>query len=39
MGENIKETINTSFNNSLDNIGNGDSFVWYGPEWAQGKLI
>ncbi|RMZ91539.1 hypothetical protein DV736_g1226, partial [Chaetothyriales sp. CBS 134916] len=23
------------YNNSLDNIGNKDSFVWYGPRWAQ----
>lgn len=23
------------YNNSLDNLGNGDSFVWYGPRWAQ----
>lgn len=23
------------YNNSLDNIGNYDSFVWYGPRWAQ----
>src|SRR5690606_16292641 len=23
------------FNNSLSNIGNKDSFTWYGPRWAQ----
>ncbi|CAH0046949.1 unnamed protein product [Clonostachys solani] len=23
------------YDNSLDNIGNGNSFVWYGPRWAQ----
>lgn len=23
------------YNNSLENIGNGNSFVWYGPRWAQ----
>ena len=23
------------YNNKLDNIGNYDSFVWYGPRWAQ----
>ena len=23
------------YNNSLENIGRGDSFVWYGPRWAQ----
>ncbi|EKG15552.1 Sulfatase [Macrophomina phaseolina MS6] len=23
------------YNNSLDNLGAGDSFIWYGPRWAQ----
>lgn len=23
------------YNNSLDNLGNKDSFCWYGPRWAQ----
>ncbi|KXJ89840.1 alkaline-phosphatase-like protein [Microdochium bolleyi] len=23
------------YNNHIDNLGNGDSFVWYGPRWAQ----
>jgi arylsulfatase A-like enzyme len=23
------------YNNSLENLGNGDSFIWYGPRWAQ----
>jgi len=23
------------YNNSLDNLGNFDSFIWYGPRWAQ----
>ena len=23
------------YNNSLENLGRGDSFVWYGPRWAQ----
>jgi arylsulfatase len=23
------------YDNSLDNLGNGDSFIWYGPRWAQ----
>lgn len=23
------------YNNSLDNLGNYDSFIWYGPRWAQ----
>ncbi|KAI1329932.1 putative arylsulfatase [Xylariaceae sp. FL0255] len=27
--------IRKYYNNSLENIGAGDSFVWYGPRWAQ----
>lgn len=23
------------YNNHIDNLGNGDSFIWYGPRWAQ----
>ncbi|KAL9106851.1 MAG: hypothetical protein Q9227_008184 [Pyrenula ochraceoflavens] len=23
------------YNNSLENLGNRDSFIWYGPRWAQ----
>ncbi|TVY81792.1 Arylsulfatase [Lachnellula suecica] len=23
------------YNNSIENLGNGDSFIWYGPRWAQ----
>ncbi|KAF2489200.1 alkaline phosphatase-like protein [Lophium mytilinum] len=23
------------YDNSLGNLGNGDSFIWYGPRWAQ----
>lgn len=23
------------YNNALDNLGAGDSFIWYGPRWAQ----
>ncbi|KAL1858885.1 hypothetical protein VTK73DRAFT_7743 [Phialemonium thermophilum] len=26
--------INKYYDNSLENIGNKDSFVWYGPRWA-----
>jgi hypothetical protein len=22
------------FDNSLENMGNADSFIWYGPRWA-----
>lgn len=30
----MADVINTYYNNSLENIGERDSFVWYGPEWA-----
>lgn len=23
------------YNNALENLGRGDSFIWYGPRWAQ----
>lgn len=23
------------YNNHIDNLGRGDSFIWYGPRWAQ----
>ncbi|KIX98353.1 uncharacterized protein Z520_05654 [Fonsecaea multimorphosa CBS 102226] len=31
----LMEHIGKYYNNSLENIGNKDSFVWYGPRWAQ----
>jgi arylsulfatase len=31
----ISQYIAQSFDNSLANIGNGDSYIWYGPRWAQ----
>ncbi|KAI9689333.1 MAG: hypothetical protein M1822_009984 [Bathelium mastoideum] len=34
MGENIFEHIDKYYNNSLDNMGRFDSYVWYGPHWA-----
>jgi arylsulfatase A-like enzyme len=35
IGENnIFEHIEKYYDNSLDNIGNKDSYVWYGPHWA-----
>lgn len=34
-GNNLRDHIKKYYNNSLDNIGNFDSFVWYGPLWAQ----
>ena len=29
------EILNRYYDNSLENIGNSNSFVWYGPRWAQ----
>lgn len=31
----LMEHLGAYYNNSLDNIGAKDSFVWYGPRWAQ----
>lgn len=35
IGDNIVEHIQKYYDNSLENIGRGDSFVWYGSRWAQ----
>ncbi|THU85660.1 alkaline phosphatase-like protein [Dendrothele bispora CBS 962.96] len=35
MGKNIMNVIDKFYDNSLDNIGEYNSFVWYGPRWAQ----
>ncbi|CAL5874141.1 uncharacterized protein PFLUO_LOCUS8429 [Penicillium psychrofluorescens] len=35
MGADLMRVIHTYYNNELDNIGNPDSFVWYGTRWAQ----
>ena len=35
MGDNLMAVINRYYDNSLDNIGEHNSFVWYGPRWAQ----
>lgn len=31
----LMEHLGKYYNNHIDNIGNKDSFVWYGPRWAQ----
>ncbi|KAI9727410.1 MAG: hypothetical protein M1834_008416 [Cirrosporium novae-zelandiae] len=31
----LMEHIGKYYDNSYDNIGNANSFVWYGPRWAQ----
>ncbi|KAK7518688.1 alkaline-phosphatase-like protein [Phyllosticta citriasiana] len=33
-GTPLVECIRRFYDNSLDNIGNASSFVWYGPRWA-----
>ena len=35
VGDNIVAHIDKYYDNSLDNIGRGNSFVWYGSQWAQ----
>ncbi|OBT58158.1 hypothetical protein VE04_01124 [Pseudogymnoascus sp. 24MN13] len=31
----LLEHLDKYYDNSLENIGNANSFVWYGPRWAQ----
>ena len=35
VGGDIMAHVDKYYDNSLDNIGRGDSFVWYGCRWAQ----
>ena len=35
VGDSIMEHVHKYYDNSLDNIGRGNSFVWYGCRWAQ----
>ncbi|OAP63414.1 hypothetical protein AYL99_02641 [Fonsecaea erecta] len=35
VGQNVMKHIEKYYDNSLDNIGRGNSFVWYGSQWAQ----
>ena len=35
FGPSLMQTIDKYYNNDLDNIGEADSFVWYGNFWAQ----
>lgn len=35
MGGDLMRIVRKYHNNSLDNIGEYDSYVWYGPRWAQ----
>lgn len=35
ISDSLESHIEKYYNNSLDNIGNYDSYTWYGPRWAQ----
>lgn len=35
VGDDVLAHIDKYYDNSLDNIGRGNSFVWYGCRWAQ----
>ncbi|KAJ5110623.1 arylsulfatase [Penicillium argentinense] len=35
VGETVVQHIQKYYDNSLENIGRGNSFVWYGSRWAQ----
>ncbi|KAJ3782438.1 alkaline-phosphatase-like protein [Lentinula aff. detonsa] len=35
MGDSVLDVVNRFYDNSLENIGEYNSFVWYGPRWAQ----
>ncbi|KAK6069309.1 arylsulfatase [Seiridium cupressi] len=30
----LVKVVKQFYNNSIENVGNADSFVWYGPRWA-----
>lgn len=34
-GQSIAELIDKYYDNRISNLGNHDSFIWYGPRWAQ----
>lgn len=34
----VSKIIGKYYNNSMDNIGAADSYVWYGPEWASASM-
>lgn len=35
FGPNLKSFLDQHYDNSLENIGRANSYVWYGPRWAQ----
>lgn len=34
-GASLQEHLKNYYHNDMENVGNFDSFVWYGPLWAQ----
>ena len=38
-GSTLNELIDKYYNNKHINLGNHDSFIWYGPRWAQVGLL
>ncbi|KAJ3574335.1 hypothetical protein NPX13_g4397 [Xylaria arbuscula] len=32
---NMLQHLQKYYDNNIDNLGNGNSFIWYGPRWAQ----
>ena len=37
-GATLADVLEKYYDNSLDNIGNHNSFVWYGPQWASASM-
>jgi arylsulfatase len=37
-GATMADVLEKYYDNSLDNIGNHNSFVWYGPQWASASM-
>lgn len=35
ISDSMSKHLEKYYNNTLDNIGNYDSYAWYGPRWAQ----
>ncbi|KIW43782.1 uncharacterized protein PV06_04849 [Exophiala oligosperma] len=35
MGDNMAAHLEKYYDNSIENIGRANSYVWYGPHWAQ----
>jgi len=38
MGSNLLDIIGNFYDNSYENIGNSNSFTWYGPRWASAAM-